>query len=205
MTEQIDKPPSGSGKPTLDEIAQTRDYLLRNHRSYGIGPVTDELVANGFEIGRATVARYLSGKVPAAEHVARVVRSSVKPANLGGLLVKDAVKALADIIGPKDNLKKRHEIALLENKVRMGLNIILMEHMIARPELLLLDMRGTAALIDALTVSAELSGSNAFEVIRPGEHPEMNGDGMKDITPQPRNATQISIEEFRRSRNGKGA
>lgn len=217
-------PPSGEGMPTLDQVKETSLYLQVHNREFGPRPAHRELLANGFDIGIATVQRWLKGKVPKTEDEklqtpkAKKDRLVSKRRKAKALVAKDAKAperpkltelnddekaVLAELIGAPGALKRNSEIALLENKVRMALNIILMKRMIAKPELLILDMRGTAALVDSLTTSSKVSGGAAFEVLAPGEKSSHEGNGaMKDVTPHP-NVT--SIESFERFRhNGKG-
>lgn len=224
-------PPSGAGLPSVDQVMLTREYLLRHNRKASTRFLHAELLANGFDIGSATVGRYLKGKIPkpekpdtpdkARKRAKALIRDSAAgtppppPPPKANELTPEELLTLASIIGDlksPDSLKKNCDIALLENKVRMALNIILMQRMIGRGELLLLDMRGTAALIDALTASSKLSGGASFEVIAPGDVHAANGHGngdgrpMKDITPP--TAEVASIEDFRRyrdsTRDGKG-
>ena len=223
MTDKFeDGPPTGSGYPTVDQVVETREYLKRRNRNSGITPVMDEMIANGFDISHASVGRALKDK-PGGEVAARKKirqpESANKPkrdvryrakknakqgpekATLESLTPAEVI-ILKDIIGDWGNLKKNCDIALVENKVRMALNIILMRRLIERPELMLIDMRGAAALIDSMTISSKVSGGASFEVIAPGDKPEVDGNGMKDITPKPQVA---SIQAFRRFReNGKG-
>lgn len=97
------------------------------------------------------------------------------------------------------------ELAITENRTRMALNIVIAEAMAQRPEILLLDMRGTAALVDALTVACKLSGGSAIDVSMPSAvHGATNGSGaypMKEINPPPQ-VTDFSakLAAFRRER-----
>ena len=214
MTGEFDELPCGSGMPAHSQIIDTRDYLRRYNRKHGIRSVLDELTANGFTISFTTVQRCLADaptifddepEAPAQEkgqndaekrvtkrrELTRGLREELMPCD------KEVGDRLKEIIGEGDALKKNCDIALLENKVRMGLNVILMEAMVERPLLMLSDMRGTAALIDALTVSAKVSGGAAFEVLPPREKPEANGDGMKDVTPKPAVASIEAFKNFR--------
>ena len=91
--------------------------------------------------------------------------------------------------------------------------------MAARPELMLLDMRGAAALIDALTVAAKLSGGASIDITVPitGERQEgaafgqidrtngvsPNGHAMKDITPV-KGPLSDELEAFRAKRRQDG-
>ena len=221
-----DRPPSGEGMPSEVEVIETRDYLKRRNRDAGTRPTALELVANGFSISHSSVGRILKkvagGVVPTrdkkrsalekrelnrkdkAKAETKRPKRAPKPEGLtAGELTSAEIMLLKDIIGTPEALKKNCDIALVENKVRMGLNIILMHRMIAKPDLLLLDMRSTAALIDSLTVSSKLSGGASFEVIAHGDKPEIDGRGMKDITPD--NPNVAAIDDFRRFRlNGNG-
>jgi hypothetical protein len=208
-----DRPPSGTGKPTRREAMDTRDYLRRRNRDYGLRPVMAELKANGFEFSFSTLQRLLKdepGAPPTGRKSNKVANDTKDRA--AAETIKDAAcskpppeqqdvpveKLIEEVIGPPNALKKNSEIALLENKTRMALSIILMRRLVASPELLLVEMRGAAALLEALNNSSRLSGGAAFEVLTPEDRPEIDGNGMKDITPV------ASIENFKRYRSGKG-
>lgn len=97
------------------------------------------------------------------------------------------------------------QLAIRENRMRMALNIILLEQMAAKPAMLLLDMTGTARLIDALTIATKLSGGASIDVVVPirGDQPVANSNGhdMVDVTPSSQLVT--SIEKWRREqKNG---
>jgi hypothetical protein len=101
------------------------------------------------------------------------------------------------------------QLAIRENRTRMALNIIIAERMAATPGLLLLDMRGTAALVDALTVAAKLSGGASIDIRIPtmeeirdaAANLSPNGHQMKDITPAPHSSLTSELEAFRRRRD----
>lgn len=238
-------PPSGTGGPTDLEVAETRDYLKRHNRGDSYKDVCNELKANGFTVSKATVGRAfirLNGGKP------RVNKPPPGPSTAKAQKRNDArrTRRKKDAEGQAENVAenvakmleideaKRGEIAtlaqriaeenssthlaILENRTRMALNTLLMEEMAARPALLLLDMRGTAALIDALTVSTKLSGGASIDITVPNpgrEEPHgavngvsangkaldisPNGHAMKDITPV-RGPLSDELEAFRRKR-----
>lgn len=116
-------------------------------------------------------------------------------------------------------VKSSAELAIEENRVAMALNIVIAEAMAAKSELLLLDMRGTAALIDALTIARKLSGGASIDISRPsGSEPphHLNGSNghanghspagflMKEINP-PEKGLSADIAAFRRERAAKSA
>lgn len=213
-----DAPPSGSGMPTRAETHATLAYLSRHNRPFGIRPVLAELKANGFEISFATVQRHLREEVvkpdaPEIAHIRADIRAGLQKTRPVAVTaaatpeqqetarkaVEDSVaERIGNIIGKPDNLKSNAEIALHENKIRMALNILLMQMLMERPERILVDLRGAAALIDAMTISAKVSGAAAFEVLPPGV--KSDGSDMKNVTPEPveKTATQLSIADFRR-------
>lgn len=207
-------PPSGAGRPTDDQVKEARDYLLRHNRNGSVRSTHAELMANGFTLSIPTVARALKGTgkpppskvaspIAKAEH--RVTNRRVVEGRVKGNKAEEAKIGLADLILPPDTVKEIVTMAALlstensstvlairENRSRMALNIVLMEHMAARPELLLLDMRGTGLLVDALTVAAKLSGGASMDVTVPNqaavdavalENPSPGGHPMRDITP----------------------
>jgi len=117
----------------------------------------------------------------------------------------------------KDGTQPKHSsttLAIEENRIRMAVNIALGRRMIDKAEYLLLDMRGTAALVDALTCAVKVSGGAAIDISRPNAaDPDKpgdlspNGHAMKEINPRPSNGGLASdLAQFRRERAaGNGA
>lgn len=235
----------GAGRPSNAQVLLTRDYLKRHERNHSLDKVIEELKARGFSPARSTVGRVLKadkegkslpepepkiGKTKGARQRTiedRRARRDNKPPHekkdappnpaLEFLrLPEDTVRqvvTLASLIAAENTSTK---LAIDENRARMALNTVLMHHMAARPELMLLDMRGTASLIDALTMATKLSGGAAIDitVANPGrEQPHgavngvtangheisPNGHAMKDVTPV-RSPLSDELEHFRRKR-----
>lgn len=219
-------PPSGEGMPTDDQIKEARDYLKRHNRNASVRSTHAELVANGFSLGVATVGRSLSevagGNPPSPDQPSPTgkseKRNSARRTRRKQTVAKEPLK-IADLVLPPEKVAEiatmtalltetnsSTTLAIRENRSRMALNIVLMEEMAARPALLLLDMRGTAALVDALTVATKLSGGASIDITvpNPGEavamdNPSLNGHGMKDITPV-KGPLSDELEAFRRKR-----
>ena len=105
-------------------------------------------------------------------------------------------------------------LAILENRERMALNIIIMRTMAMYPERMIVDMRCTAALVDALTMAAKLSGGASIDITvptsdnRPHGLNGAHGNGeMKDVTPTVINPLAEDFAKWRnlRKTNGQGA
>lgn len=117
---------------------------------------------------------------------------------------KIANKVMAMLAG--DGKKSSTELAIEENRVRMALNIALGERMIEKSEFLLLDMRGTAAMVDAFTVASKLSGGASIDIVAPAAAPPTGANGtspgghpMKELNP-PRTGMAADIAQFMRER-----
>lgn len=224
-------PPSGEGRPTDDQVKEARDYLLRHNRNASVRSTHAELVANGFALSIPTVARALKGTgrpeqprkpSPIAKAEARVsnrravegrVKGEKKEEGKPDLLIAnltltpDQTKELATMAGLLVDTNSSTSLAIKENRARMALNIVLMEHMAARPELMLLDMRGTGLLVDALTVASKLSGGASIDITVPNpggavpmDNPSPGGHPMRDITPV-KGPLSDELDAFRRKRD----
>jgi hypothetical protein len=230
-------PPSGSGRPTDENVIETRDYLKRHNRKFSVRCTHEELVANGFAVSTATVGRILGtvegGNPPYPDEPSPTKKSEKRNQVRRDRRKKEAQSKpleVADLILPPEKVAEiatltallvsetsSTSLAIRENRTRMALNVVIMEQMAARPELMLLDMRGSAALIDALTVATKLSGGASIDITVPApggavpmENPSvnghaMNGHTMKDITPV-KGPLSDELEAFRRKRaaNGQG-
>lgn len=221
MTSPIDEVIEGDGNlPSEDQIYGVREQM----RAAGVIRIDDrairkthkELEARGFEVCLSRVQRTLN-KIDA--QIPQFGPSATdKPAAKPKTERHRALKVTRDDLKIDDIslittmavlLQEKNSSAVLairENRARMALNIIIAERMAASPNLLLLDMRGTACLVDALTNAANLSGGAAIDV-RAADASEMR-DGrieLKDITPAAKTALQSDIEQWRKQRNGNAA
>jgi hypothetical protein len=222
----------GEGRPTDEQVVLVSAYLKRHGREAGVRPTQHELAARGFTISVATVQRIMAKAdvaappnkdIPAAGATDRVANKRDKNRRLKGepakvslkeidLKEENLVRKMADILAVVNGIETNSStaLAIMENRHRMALNVVIAEAMAARPELLLLNMRDTAALVDALTCGAKLSGGASIDIVRlpPGEQGDQLNPPMKDITPV-KSAFAASLEEFRRQKrangNGQGA
>ncbi len=227
MSEEFTDDLAGGGgrKPTKIEIILIRDYLKRHNRAFSIRKVHEELLARDFRIGVATVQRALADAPGGNRSTLKEGAEPTQPAQRrvdgrrqnGGKKPPQESPIKPEMVAPPAELKiptlaeltradeTSTKLAIEENRARMALNIILANQMAARPELLLLDMRGTAALVDALTIAAKLSGGASIDISMsaPGEA-VANGSGhdMKDITPPPKSALVMEIDKWRGERAG---
>jgi hypothetical protein len=198
-----DQPPCGDGKPTVAETIETRDYLKRHNRKHSLEAVRRELMINGFTTSRATMQRHLK-EVPGGNPPNPKEESPIQPAERrrtnarkrAKANAKDAASPVADAIGKAiagdpgsleeltkllDKEISSTQLAIDENRVRMALNIILMRRLAMKADLVLLDMRGAAAMLDAFTVGTKLSGGASIDISIPaggrGVVPHLNGNG----------------------------
>jgi len=93
------------------------------------------------------------------------------------------------------------ELAVRENRVRMALNIIIAERMALQPNLLMLDMKSTAALVDSLTVASKLSGGSSIDIKIPTASElraeRANGHEMKVVEQVPKSALAQDLDAYR--------
>lgn len=231
--DEFDDAFGGEGMPTQDQVIKTRDFLKRHNRKFSIRPVQAELTARGFSISIAQVQRKLkeveggnppdvsSGIKPAVDRMdgARDARKreAKKPSAAPPVLTPEDVnlpedvklKQMVDLLVESNTST---QLAIMENRHRMALNIVIMERMAATPSLLMLDLRGTAAAIDALTVASKLSGGASIDITIPTGKPadaptdgvSPGGHPMKTI---PATGTGLSadLEAFRRRRAAESA
>lgn len=212
-TDDFDDLPRGNGKqhPTVEEATKVYFHVKRTQPKVSLQIVADRLVALGFKTSKGSVGRYLQGvegveeltqskKHDGAEkraqrrklnnrhehkkaeggEVAQAIEKLAETVDLGGLIVTLLEK---DKEG-KPRLSST-ELAIMENRARMAFNIVIAEQMARMPQRVLIDMRGTAAMIDALTVASKLSGGGAIDISRPsgsGEevNPALNGANGHD-------------------------
>jgi hypothetical protein len=229
----------GAGKPpTQDQVLRISAFLQSRNLDYGPRPTHRELQARNFNISIATVQRGMkkAGIKPPEKQIteAQKRRSNERAENTAGMMDRkslpnpDATKTdkfgmdeIEGLIARKmaDIIKTDTTSAMLaieENRARMALNIVIAEIMAAKPALLLLDMRGTAALVDALTCASKLSGGASLDIKYPtqaeknaaaaGLSPSGDGSQMKDITPtRTKLADDLAAFRQRRHSNGAGA
>lgn len=208
----------GQGKrPTKEQAVAVHGWLKSRNRSHSLADVLVELTARGFKSARSSVGRHLAGlneaegKSPTQRAESRnTERRKVlrKPERQNGP-VSEAIKAMKadpEVVKMATLMADTNtstQLAIWENRRRMALNIIIAETMAASPNLLMSDMRGTAALVDALTVAAKLSGGAAIDISKGADAP---GE-MKDITPM-KTLPQGLVDDFEqfkaRMRNGNG-
>lgn len=235
MTEEFkdDLADGGGRKPEKGETIAIRNYLKRHNREDSVRKVLVEMQARNFVVSLATVARHLKGTgVPeqtksetqaADTRVAQAARNNKVAApqvELPKLTIEDCkadealIPKLAALLAENNTST---QLAIQENRARMALNQVIAHMMAAKPELLLLDMRGTAALVDALTVAAKLSGGASIDITVPTDEERaraLNGHSngalspagheMKDITPK--SAVVTAIDNWRHGqKNGQGA
>jgi hypothetical protein len=226
----------GSGTPTDAQILAVRDYLRSRNRNASTRKVHKELIVRGFSIGESTVIRKLGvvdGKAWAIKKYPPKVKKSLtveadrrltdrrsnnatkppkeKPValTLADVALDDetTIAKIADLVKAANSST---HLAVEENRARMALNIIIAQRMAATPGLLMLDMRGTAALVDALTVAAKLSGGASIDirVPVPGMNGALNGNGnghgMIDVTPA-KSPLSEDLDAFRRKRAAENA
>jgi hypothetical protein len=190
-------------RPTTKEINDVRNELRdkglikvgsRKNDHRGIRPTHVELLKRGFKVSLTTVQR--------------VLKIADKPKRGGNpfapVITRDDVQlddpSLVSVMAKLlEEANTSTVLAIRENRVRMSLNIVIAERMAASPGLLLLDMKGAAALVDALTTAAKLSNGAAVDVKLP-----TTTAAMRDITPAAKTALQTDIEKWREKR-GNGA
>jgi hypothetical protein len=196
----------------------------------GVRPTFKEAKARGFKMSLATIQRVLiaadlgepvrpkqsdkrgpRGLAPGVVSLARAtMRAKQKgdtapPFTLADLKLLDpSLVATMKTLLEEENTST--SLAIRENRVRMALNIIIAERMAAKPDVLLVDMRSTAALVDALTIASKLSGGASIDIHVPtvaemrAEKAIYNGT-MKDVTPVvPKSALAIDFELWRKKR-----
>jgi hypothetical protein len=234
MTETFedDCPDGGGGRPTKAQVEKVRDHLQRRrpHVHVTLNMLRDEMTARNFVIPRASLARLIPGKRKPPSTTDRVEnrvtsrrfknkREPAPPPKLAEIVpevVAEIAKNIETAIVPIDprlsleDLTRKDQtstmLAILENRERMALNIIIMRTMAQYPERMIVDMRSTAALVDALTIAAKLSGGAAID-ITVGDHPPLNGAGngeMKDVTPTTSSLT-ADFAKWRSMRKTNGA
>lgn len=236
MTQEfVDDLADGDGQmPLKAQVGAVRDRLKRTAKrkeDYSVRSTHRELLARNFKISPSQVGKVLralgggnppevkgSNPTRAADERARINRGDAKrSAPAETKLTPADVKPPETINLPTmaallEQINSSASLAIGENRARMALNTIIMHAMASRPELCLLDMRGAAAMIDALTVAAKLSGGAAIDIAIPSQEDRdaaarglsPNGHEMKDITPQ-QSALVTKIDEWRRQGgNGKG-
>jgi hypothetical protein len=208
-------------KASMEEVTKVRDWLKSRNRSHSINCVLDELVARNFKGSRATIARYLKpadGSVRDQDPVQRAENRN-NARKMGNAAGPPHTEAMAKAVHAVEKGVEKTEavmvtiaeltaidrtstaLAIMENRERMALNIITMRAMAEKPELLLLDMRGAAALIDALTCAAKLSGGASIDISRSEAEPASglnggNGHDMVDVTPK-KSALLQQIDNWR--------
>lgn len=242
MKDDFEDNDGGGKSPTTEQIVRVSSHLQSRGLDHGPRPTHRELLARNFTTSIATVQRTMvkvgiksfqeSGggyhkANPVTEAVTRLKEerhenhntradTSAKKFGLEDVLSDPSI--VAQLTTLVDSKNSSAFLAIEENRHRMALNVVIAQMMASKPALLLLDMRGTAALVDALTVAAKLSGGAALDIRYPTETEKQNaaaglspdGNGvMKDITPKSTFAT--SLEQFRSERravkngNGSGA
>jgi len=208
----------GDGRKATQEDAQkVYDWLVSRRRTATVNCVLDELMARNFTASRSTVGRYIKRapdippnpgappKNPIADATHRV--ASRRSTNAGmqienqeiaqavGTINTHTEQSITTIAELTAADRTSTALAILENRERMALNIIVMRKMADKPDLLLLDMRGAAALIDALTCAAKLSGGASIDISVGGDEPRAlngaNGHDMKDVTPDEKTSALI--------------
>jgi hypothetical protein len=237
MTEKFeDDCPDGGGRlPTKEEAEKVRAHLQRRRPQdrISINDTMVELRARNFVFSRATLGRLLAGTpkktaspVTRAAEKVRLNRKDnknavgEKPPPETPQVIAEAVKiieAAANRDETRFSIKELTKadttstmLAILENRERMALNIIIMRTMAEYPERMIVDMRSTAALVDALTVATKLSGGASIDItVGDDHHPPLNGAGngeMKDVTPTITSLT-ADFAKWRNMRktNGQGA
>jgi hypothetical protein len=214
--------------PTVEQISGVRDQLLEagrikmgsrkgDHR--GIRPTHQELLARGFKCSLSRVQRTLAiidkerePPEPAIDNSLSKNRGNNKKGSAPPVLTKEdvvlddpsLVSAMAKLL---EEANTSTVLAIKENRVRMALNVVIAERMAASPGLLLLDMRGAAALVDALTMASKLSGGASIDIHVPALH-EMRkaadarrAEDAKVIEPATKTELQSNIEAYRLKRN----
>lgn len=227
MTETADEGDlfGGEGRPTDSQVLLVASYLKRHNRDAGVRPTQRELTARGFEISIATVQRVMAKAgvaapqtkdIPAAEASHRVAierkdnrrpKAEEPKVKLEDITLREAdlVQKLTDLLEVANGSAKHSstELAIIENRHRMALNVVIAQAMAQRPELLLLDMRGTAALVDALTCGSKLSGGYAIDIVRLPPGADQDQPPMKDVTPA-KTTLMANLEEYRRKQRANG-
>ena len=103
--------------------------------------------------------------------------------------------------GPKHSST---DLAIEQSRVWMAAGIALGRRMVDRIDIAMLDLRGAAALYDALTCGVKVSGGAAIDISKPSAaQPQANGVSpggfaMKELNPGPNLASDLS--QFRRER-----
>lgn len=236
-TFEDDCPDGGGGRPTKAQAEKIRDHLQRRRPNVHVtlNMLRDEMAARNFVISRAGLGRLVVIKHKPASTIDRVEnrvtarrfknkREHVeppKPAEVVPEIVAEIAKKVETAIVPIDPRLSLEELtrkdqtstmlAILENRERMALNIIIMRTMADNPEKMIVDMRQTAALVDALTIAAKLSGGASIDItMGHNDHPPLNGAGngeMKDVTPPTTSSLTADFAKWRNLRkvNGQGA
>ena len=139
-------PPSGDGRPTDENVVETRDYLKRHNRDFSVRCTHDELVANGFTVSTATVGRILKeakgGNPPQPNTPSPTQKSEKRNQVRRDRLRKEAAEELssiADLVVPPEKVAEIATLAALlvnetsstalaikENRTRMALNVVIM-------------------------------------------------------------------------------
>lgn len=235
-TFQDDCPDGGGGRPTREQAQAVRARLqrLRPLGHISLQHVLDELTARNYVVSRATLGRLLpnpKSESPIRKSEQRVVhrrtnnkaavgeKPKVAPAQMPPQIAEMAktIESAIAKIDPRlsiEELTKKDQtstmLAILENRERMALNIVLIRTMAMYPERMIADMRSTAALVDALTVAAKLSGGASIDITtghndEPAHNDAGNG-AMKDVTPvvSPLAADFAKWRNLRKT-NGQGA
>lgn len=225
----------GTGVPSVAQVVAVRDHMKSRNKSTSVRSVSAELVACGFDASIATTARrlreakgftQLQTKSPTKAAERRVSdrrhhrkaeqpsgEGTITPAELLGLDEATLIPKMAELLV---DATSSTQLAIRENRARMALNIIIAETMASKAPVLLLDMRGTAALVDALTVAAKLSGGASIDIIIPTDADRNNevngvspgGHPMREVN-APANGSGLVTEIARwktvQKQNGQGA
>lgn len=232
MSTDFDDEDGGGHPPTREQVVRIHQYLMAHNRPSSLRSLHAELKARNFDISLASVQRWMAREEDIKNSTDPELERELQKVRDGRIMngktpppppiVKEdvklddesAVRTMAKLVAAENTSTF---LAIEENRARMALNIVVAEMMAAKKELLLLDMRGTAALIDALTDATKLSGGHSLDIRYPTEEERRNaeqgispgGHPMTDITPPPKSAFATSLAKFREERahksNGNGA
>lgn len=200
MTDKFEDMPDGAGKKaTEDDYKRIWLYMKSRNRKPSIRSVCDEIKAQNYippsTAGSARWAKKLGLSETIAPSVTAAADKRVKDRRSGNKTVlpttpaeaaervETKTGAPAEVVERtlttrmkqllhKDNTST--QMAIDENRTRMAFNIALLEFYADNPALLA-NVRDSAALIDAITVAAKLSGGASIDITLP-----QNGDQPAD-------------------------
>jgi hypothetical protein len=198
MTDKFEDMPDGAGKKYTDEdYKRVWLYMKSRNRKPSVRSVCEELKAQNYippsTAGSARLAKKLGLSETAKKSTTAAADKRVKDRRSGNKTVLPATPTeVAERVETKidtpaavvertlttrmkqllDRDNTSTQMAIDENRTRMAFNIALLEFYAENPALLA-NVRDSAALIDAITVAAKLSGGASIDITLPqgGDQP----------------------------------